>query len=62
MPDRQAMHVDGRVQRSHVRFLVADVRIGTLLDQRGRLVVVGVDDRDDQRGRAVGIDEIQIGA
>ena len=60
--DGQAVHVDGGVERRHPGFVVPDVRIGALLDQRRGDVVVRVDDRKDERGRAVGIGQVQIGA
>jgi hypothetical protein len=62
VPDRQAMHVDGRVQRAHAGLGIDDIRIGAGLDEHGRKFVVRVDDRDDGRRRAVGVLGIEIGA
>ena len=52
--------VDGGAQRCHPRD-VADVRIGTEVEQR-RGIVVGVDDRYVQGGHVVRIGGIEIGA
>jgi hypothetical protein len=60
--NRQAMHVHRRIQRCHVGFVVADIRVGAFLDEQRGLVVVGIDDGDDERRGTVGIDQVQIGS
>ena len=54
-------HVDCRVKRGHAR-RVSNVGIGTLLNQQRGDVIVGVDDRHVERGRAIGIARIEIRA
>ena len=41
---------------------IGDVRIGALFEQHRGQIVVRVDDGDDQRGGAVRIRDVQIGA
>ena len=55
VPDGQPVHVDGGVQRTHAGVFVHDVRIGAGVDEERGEVVVRVDDRDHERGCAIGI-------
>ncbi len=59
--DRETVHVDGGIQRAHSA-RVDDVRIRAGVDQRRSELVVRIDDRDHERGRAVWIREIQVSA
>ena len=49
-----------RVQRRRAR--IGPIRVGAMREQHARHFVVSVDDRDVQRGRAVGRQIVRIGA
>ena len=54
----ERMHVHEEIERRRAG-AVGHVRIGALVEQHGREVVVRVDDGDDQRRRAVRVDDVQ---